>query len=302
MEKKAELTHFQKKKDFFIGFDSDGCVFDSMELKHKECFCPAVINAFGCQSVSRVAREVWDFVNLYSKTRGCNRFHALQHFRDLLKERDEIKAAGFEVPELRDLDAWVAQESKLGNAALEERVRRSGSADLKTALAWSLDVNRRVQEMVHGMTPIAGVVETLERAKDHADLIVVSQTPLEAIKREWAENDMLQFVSLVAGQEHGTKAEHIQYATSGKGYAENAVLMVGDAPGDYQAAARNQALFYPIIPGNEADSWWELLETGLPRFFSGSYAGEYQEELLARFDEALPEIPPWIGSFNKSLS
>lgn len=294
MDYKAELIQFRKTKDFFIGFDSDGCVFDSMELKHKECFCPAVIDAMGCQAVSRIAREVWDFVNLYSKTRGCNRFHALQYFRDLLKERDEVKAAGFKVPQLRDLDTWVAQESKLGNAALEERVRVTGSTDLKTALAWSLDVNRRVEEMVHGMTPIAGVVETLERAKDHADLIVVSQTPLEAIKREWAENAMLQFVSLVAGQEHGTKAEHIQYATSGKGYAADAILMVGDAPGDYQAAARNKALFYPIIPGHEAYSWGELLETGLSRFFSGSYAGEYQEQLLTRFDQTLPETPPWI--------
>ena len=144
------------------------------------------------------------------------------------------------------------------------------------------------------MTPIAGVVESLQKAMEFADLMVVSQTPLEAIKREWAENDMLQYVSLVAGQEHGTKAEHMKHATDGKGYAANAILMVGDAPGDYQAAARNKALFYPIIPGHEADSWHELLETGLSRFFSGSYAGEYQQQLLARFDQALPEKPPWI--------
>ena len=60
------LNGFNRTKEYFIGFDSDGCVFDTMELKHKECFCPAVIKAMDCQPVSKVAREVWDFVNLYS--------------------------------------------------------------------------------------------------------------------------------------------------------------------------------------------------------------------------------------------
>ena len=32
-----------KRNDFFIGIDSDGCVFDTMEVKHKECFIPNMI-------------------------------------------------------------------------------------------------------------------------------------------------------------------------------------------------------------------------------------------------------------------
>ncbi|GIT38550.1 MAG: hypothetical protein Ct9H300mP7_4710 [Verrucomicrobiota bacterium] len=31
----------------------------------------------GLQAVSKYARQVWEFVNLYSKTRGANRFPAL---------------------------------------------------------------------------------------------------------------------------------------------------------------------------------------------------------------------------------
>jgi phosphoglycolate phosphatase-like HAD superfamily hydrolase len=293
MDYRSELKSFTRTKDFFIGFDSDGCVFDSMELKHKECFCPAVINAFNCQPISKVAREVWDFVNLYSKTRGCNRFHAIQYFRDLLRARPEVAAAGFKVPELKDLDAWIAEETKLGNAALEIKVKASGNPELKRALDWGIDVNRRVEEMVRNMTPIAGVVDALERAKGCADLIVVSQTPLDAIKREWMENDILDYISLVAGQEHGTKTEHIKYATEGKGYDADKVLMVGDAPGDYIAAKSNNALFFPIVPGQEADSWSELLNNGLRKFFKGEYAGKYQKQLLEQFDAALPENPPW---------
>ena len=60
--------------DFLVGIDSDGCVFDSMELKHKECFIPAFINHYDLQGVSKYAREAAEFVNLYSKSRGANRF------------------------------------------------------------------------------------------------------------------------------------------------------------------------------------------------------------------------------------
>ena len=64
------LRDFRPSKEYFIGIDSDGCVFDSMEIKHKECFTPMFIKHFNLQAVSKYAREVWEFVNLYSKTRA----------------------------------------------------------------------------------------------------------------------------------------------------------------------------------------------------------------------------------------
>ena len=65
------LKDLKPAKEFFIGIDSDGCVFDTMEIKHKECFAPMFIKHFDLQAVSKYAREVWEFVNLYSKTRGA---------------------------------------------------------------------------------------------------------------------------------------------------------------------------------------------------------------------------------------
>ncbi|MEN8255168.1 MAG: HAD family hydrolase, partial [Verrucomicrobiota bacterium] len=159
MDYVAQLKNLRKENDYFIGFDSDGCVFDTMELKHKECFCPAVIKHLGCQPVSKAAREVWDFVNLYSKTRGCNRFLAIRYFRDLLRERKDVQARGFHVPELQELDAWVGRETKLGNPALIAEVEKTGNGELKKLLDWSLEVNERVTDMVFGMTPFPGVMD-----------------------------------------------------------------------------------------------------------------------------------------------
>ena len=82
MENKENLTH-----DYLVCIDSDGCVFDTMEIKHKECFCPAAIEHFGLQPVSKYARDAWDFVNLYSQYRGIHRILALLNVMDLLEKR-----------------------------------------------------------------------------------------------------------------------------------------------------------------------------------------------------------------------
>jgi hypothetical protein len=76
-------------------------------------------------------------------------------------------------------------------------------------------------------------------------------------------------------------------------YAAQHTLMVGDAPGDYKAAQANQALFFPINPGAEEPSWKRLYEEGIGRFLGGTFAGQYQAELLAQFDACLPAKPPW---------
>ena len=58
------LIDLQPSTDFLVGIDSDGCVFDSMEIKHKECFIPNIIKFWGLQAVSKYAREAAEFVNL----------------------------------------------------------------------------------------------------------------------------------------------------------------------------------------------------------------------------------------------
>lgn len=293
MDYVAELKNMPKNNDFIICFDSDGCVFDTMEIKHKECFCPAFIKHMNLQAGSKYAREVWDFVNLYSKTRGSNRFLAVKYALTFLRERDEMLARNIDVPVLPALNKWLEEETKLGNPALEAKVKETGDQELTDLLAWSKEVNERVEDMVYGISPFPGVMEVLRKAQYQADMLVVSQTPLEALVREWEENKMTGYASVIAGQEHGTKTEHIAFATEGKGYEPNKILMVGDAPGDLKAAQTNNALFVPIIPGQEELSWSEFVTEGLDRFFNGEFAGEYQQELLDEFDKALPEEPCW---------
>ena len=60
-------------KGYLVAIDSDGCVFDAMGIKQRECFCPMMIAYFGLQPVAVAARECKEFADLFSQTRGANR-------------------------------------------------------------------------------------------------------------------------------------------------------------------------------------------------------------------------------------
>ena len=283
----VELT---PKHEYLVGIDSDGCAFDTMELKHKECFIPNIINYWELQGVSKYAREAAEFVNLYSKSRGVNRFPALIEALEWLQRRPEVKARGVKISIPASLRDWITRETKLGNPALEKEVQRSGDPDLKLALEWSRAINKSIEGMVRHVPPFPCVRESLEKLRHKADILVVSATPHEALQREWEEHDLTQYLAAIGGQEIGTKKEMLCAAAK---YPASHALMIGDALGDYQAAIANRALFFPINPGAEETSWRRFFEEGADRFLSGKFTDDYQERLLAEFHTFLPERPPW---------
>jgi len=293
MDKQQQLLkNFKPKKEYFVGIDSDGCVFDTMEVKHKECFCPAFVNHFGLQSVSKYGREVWEFVNLYSETRGCNRFNALLLSLDYLRNRPEIQSRKINVPRLDNLKEWTERESKLGMATLLKEVQRNPLPDLIQVKDWSADVGESIEKIVHGVEPFPFVKKALEKFNEKSDKMVISQTPCIDLEREWKENDIIKYVELISGQEMGTKTEHLALGAVGK-YDEGKILMIGDAPGDYKAAESNGILFFPIVPGQEMESWKELYDNGIDHFYNGTFRGEYQNDLLQKFNQSLPKKAPW---------
>jgi phosphoglycolate phosphatase-like HAD superfamily hydrolase len=292
MNPQEELKNLQPTKEFFIGIDSDGCVFDTMEIKQKECFCPNFIKHYKLQNVSKYARETWEFVNLYSKTRGVNRFLAVIEAIKLLGEREEVKKRGTNMPDISALVEWTKNETKLGNPALEKYVNENPDPTMSFIFEWSKQVNRDIADMVYGIGPFPYVKDCLNTMNGKADAIVVSQTPVEALVREWEENKIDDQVRVIAGQEYGTKTEHLKLAAVEK-YPADKILMIGDAPGDRKAAEKNGVLFYPVNPGHEEESWERLYKEALDKFFSGTYAGDYQKKLIDEFESYLPELPPW---------
>ncbi|MCD6303344.1 MAG: HAD hydrolase-like protein [Planctomycetes bacterium] len=327
-----KLKALEKTKDFFVGIDSDGCAFDTMEVKHKFCFVVAVLQAFSLAALARILRDVWDFVNLNGQSRGCNRWLALRatfrYLRSLSPYRrfDAFLAAHLEIieqfieaaearPEIQlsndgllrlagerlggparlILDAIVADPVGVAYSRLGRDIVAAGTSPDECLLRlalWTHLVNGLVAQRVHDVPPFPHVRESLEKLQPRADIMVVSATPNEALHREWREHDIARYTAMICGQELGKKSEHLKYGAGGKYPPEN-ILMIGDAPGDLKAARSVNACFYPINPGEEVASWKRFHEEAAEMFFGGRYRGSYEDGLIEEFTARLPARPPW---------
>ncbi|MDD5677248.1 MAG: HAD family hydrolase [Kiritimatiellae bacterium] len=289
-----DLINFKPQHDAFVGIDSDGCVFPTMEIKQKQCFHKLIVSHWRLEKIERYAREAAEFANLYSKYRGRNRFPCLLLSIDLLRNRPEVLASGVKLPAFTSLKKFIDSGLPLGNPALEQWVRETGDKELASILQWSKDVNSEIARTVKNVAPFKWVRESLDFVRAQADAICVSQTPTEALVREWQEHDLMGYVKIIAGQELGTKQEHLHLATQGR-YPADRILMIGDAPGDLSAARGVKGHFFPINPGHEEASWERFAKEGFNKFIDGTYGGAYEQALIAEFDRLLPETPPWIS-------
>jgi phosphoglycolate phosphatase-like HAD superfamily hydrolase len=290
MDYQDSLKSFVPEHEFFIGIDSDGCVFDSMEVKQKEFFIPTALKLFDLYAISGILRKTWEFVNLYSIHRGGNRFISIIKVFDLLSKNDHVIHSGVKLPGMSSLQEWVKTENRLGNESLRKYYEKNHDPDIGKILRWSEAVNSEIGRWLRHVPAFPYAKEAIKKISSSADLVIVSQTPLEALNREWKEIELNRHIRFIAAQEHGTKTEHIAFAAKGK-YADGKILMIGDAKGDLDAAKNNGILFYPIVPGRENESWEKFIREGYKNFTNCIYKGSYENSLIKEFFTSIPESP-----------
>jgi phosphoglycolate phosphatase-like HAD superfamily hydrolase len=297
MDTAIKLKEMKKEKEFLLCVDSDGCAMDTMNYKHKEFFGPKMIEIWELESIREDVLQVWNHVNLYSQWRGTNRFLALVKVFELLRDMKTVREKGFELPDFSGVTEWANTTNQLSNASLEESLMANSESSKEKTLLWSRVVNDGIAKSDMDGAPYKGVREALEKAQQHADIVVISSANGEALNKEWNEHDLASFLRVLAGQEMGSKAACIGYTKEGR-YDNKHVLMVGDAPGDLKAAKANGVLYYPIIPGEESLSWKRFYDEAFAKFISGTYEGGYQDRLINEFNEALSSELPWESNKN----
>jgi phosphoglycolate phosphatase-like HAD superfamily hydrolase len=287
-----DLRSLEPRHDYFVGIDSDGCIFDSMTIKQCEVFHPLIIQFWNLESIACECRETAEFVNLRSTWRGRNRFEALLKTFELLAARTDVIDTGVELPDIAAIRRYVESGVPLGNPSLEQAIAREQDPEWIRMLDWSIAVNSQIEAREELIPPFRGAVEALRLIATNADSMVVSQTPEAALVAEWNAHGITDAVRLIAGQELGTKAEHLELAALSK-YASNRILLIGDAPGDLNAARKTGVHFYPIVPGQEAESWKRFNDSVFSDFLHGQYSGDQEEDAIRAFLAALPSLPPW---------
>lgn len=275
------FSGYTKKHDYLVCIDSDGCAMDTMDIKHFRCFGPCMITEWGLEEWKDELLNRWNEVNLYSMTRGINRFKALAI---VLKEAD---GAYKHIEGIDAFKEWSENARELSNDALKQFEADDSHICFQKALSWSKAVNESINALPdEEKKPYVGVLEGIRAAHDVADIAIVSSANQQAVEEEWERCGLLSYTDIVLTQNAGSKAYCI-----GKmlefGYDKDRVMMVGDAPGDHQAAVKNGVCYYPILVKHEDESWKKLREEALSKFTSGQYRGEYEEECIRQFEENL---------------
>lgn len=278
-----QLERFVKQKNYLIFVDSDGCAMDTMERKHTQCFGPGLVDEWGLERGRGLILSRWNEINLYTTTRGINRFEGLAM---ILRE---ISEAGYDIPGLDDLLRWTSAGGALNHRTLQEEIERTNSICLKKALLWSRESNRQIALLPkEDRRPFEGVQRALARAHRYADVAVISNAPLATVLEEWDMYGLLEHTDVVLAEDCGNKERCIAGLLE-LGYARDHVLACGDACDDLHAAEKNSVFFYPILVNHENESWAEFVSDGLERLRAGTYAGAYQQEKIESFLNNLSE-------------
>ena len=276
-EKMKEINDFKKKKDYLVCVDSDGCVMNTMDIKHSLCFGPCLIDEWELRSWQEKILNRWNEINLYNITRGINRFKGLSLILSEINEKYKS------IDGVETFARWTESAPALSEEALTEVLKeKPGEEIFKKALSWSRMVNKRVDELKEtDKLPFPLAKEALQFASQCADVAMVSSANRQAVTEEWRTHGLIDYTDVIMSQSDGSKSHCIAELIK-KGYDAKKTIMCGDALGDLKAAKANRIYFYPIIAGHEVQSWQEFIDLGLPKLINNSYK-EYEEEKIAKF-------------------
>ena len=274
------LQTFEKKKDYLICCDSDGCAMDTMNIKHFNCFGPCMVEEWGLEQWKDAILDRWNVINLFSRSRGINRF------KGLAIALREIDGQYKHIEGIEDLEKFVAESPELSNSAIEKAIAQKDSICLRKALAWSKALNAKINTLsMDDKKPFPGVKEALAYAQTFADVVIVSSANYQAVVDEWDYYHLLDHVDEILAQDAGSKAYCIAELLK-KGYDPAKVMMCGDAPGDKSAALKNGVYYYPILVRKEAESWANFAAAA-DQLKAGTFGGAPQDALIAAFDDNL---------------
>ena len=273
---------FEKKHDYLVCVDSDGCVMDTMNCKHFHCFGPCMVTEWGLQAWKDEILDRWNVINLFSMTRGINRF------KGLAMALGEINEKYKPISGIAYLQHWADTAPALSNDAVAKAAEDAENEEAKAvflkALSWSKAVNASIVKLPEELkVPYDGAKDGLAAAHTFADVAMVSSANRDAVEEEWGKFGLLEHTDIVLAQDIGSKAACIAEMLK-FGYDLNKVVMIGDAPGDCDAAEKNGVHYFPILVNHEKASWDEAIAVAYGKLQSGEYAeygAEKKKEFLA---------------------
>lgn len=274
------LAPFERRHGYLVCVNSGGCAMDSVAIRHSCCLGPALVEQWDLRRWSTPVLALWNDINQYSMTRGCDPFKAL----DLALQ--EVDAKYTPIAGIGELTAWVNSGVPRNEDTLGVAAARGHSGILPKALAWWRTAKADIDSLpADRLPPFPHVEEGLAAASEFADVVVISGTGRFIVTSLWSCWGLMRYVGAMMARDCGDTASCVA-AMLRFGYAPEHVLLVGDTPGDREAAARNGVRFFPIAVRHEGECWRDLRQEGFARLRDGSYPA-YEAERVAAFHRNL---------------
>ena len=238
-----------------------------------------MVTEWGLEEWKEEILERWNVINLFSMTRGINRF------KGLAMALGEIHRKYTPIVGIDALQHWADTAPALSNDAVAKAAEDAeGDAKLvlQKALSWSKAVNAAIVKLPEELkVPYDGAKEGLAAAHTFADVAMVSSANRDAVEEEWGKFGLLEHTDIVLAQDIGSKAACIAEMLK-FGYDKDKVVMIGDAPGDCDAAEKNGVYYYPILVNHEKTSWDEAIAVAYGKLQDGTYP-EYEAQKKQAF-------------------
>lgn len=289
------MTHVSSPTTF-VALDSDGCVVDTMDAKQHGFLQPLMAKTLALSpEEAALYFACADYVNLYSVTRGISRFKAILLNFETYNQHPTVRQKGFPLLPTEALRGFVESGLPLGNPGLTAWLNEHPSPFLEKLLHWSQTVNAEIVASGAEFPAYTGARKALQAMQGRSATGIVSQSPEAVLREDWGKQGLLDYVQHVAGQEVGLKVKQLTVLTDGR-FSREHVLMIGDAPGDLEAARSFGCRFFPILPGKEEASW-DCFNNGLYEdFLQGHYTREKEQAFIDAFERVLPALPPWANA------
>ncbi len=294
----AALKNFPKKHEFFVGIDSDGCAFDTMEIKHKECFIPNIIKHWDLQPVSQVrprGRRVRQ--PLLQVARHQPLAGAADGRSTCWPSGRRSRRATCRLPEVPPLRDWIEARDQAGQPRAEGRGREDRRPGAEAGPAPG--ARRSTPPSPTWCTACRRSPSSARAWRSwsrKADMIVRLG---HARARRWRASGRSttspRYARVIAGQEMGTQEGAPGAGRQGPLRQPNHILMIGDAPGDMQGRARpTTPSSSPSTPATRTPVLGALLRRGHgDKFLAGQLRRRLRGGLDRRVRQAAAGTPPW---------
>lgn len=258
-----EREHALATRKALVVVESEGTVFDSLAVRHRNAYLPAFVSCFAFGAEYEECASLWINAALNSRLRGQDPLVILLYS---LRKLEKSHPSARRMAVTGSLENLI---SKRHIPLLSLAESPEGSPE-RLILDWlSMASSLLDVEIDAPCFPQAKQFFSLLRdAAPNVQVLAHSSVDEALALHEWEMAGLGDAFLRLAGRERGDFSSYLRQAME-NGFDSVPLLVVGSTLRSWQAAQAVCARFYPILPGKEDASWEFLAEEYFPSFIRG---------------------------------